>query len=224
MTSILSELPEMDFIRGDIPSPSSYSSGSINSKCTQTIAGLKIERLFFKEKVGLSAGLNYQYHNTSFGKTNEWNTGDDYFYWQIEDGSINTQYYRVKGVDQNNSYLAIPFEIRYFISQPYNFRLYGKLGLSINLLLHSETDILYLNEEMEMYSDEMIAMLNESKAIHTSMHLAGGILLGRQGHRCVNLELQMPYFFLNQPGGITNPLTGVGFEFSVLFPLNTNVE
>lgn len=222
--SVLSEIPHMDFIRGDIPSPSSYSVGSIKSQCTQAFAGFKIENFIFHEKLALSAGINYQYSNTSFGKINEWKVNNDYFYWQIENEGLSTQYYRVRGVEQNNSYIGIPLEIRYFISQPKIFRLYGKFGLNLNLLINSESDISFKTSDMEKYSEKMIAMLEKPNTFYSSVHLAGGIRIGKQGHTCTNLEVQMPYFFINQPGGITNTVTGVGFEFSVLFPLKTIEE
>lgn len=221
VVNMLGDVDEMDFIRGDIPYPGSYYISTVNSINNQWFIGAKAEKRLFEDKLGLAAGLRFLRAEYSIGPDNYWTNTGDFFYWEVERENNNTYYYKVKGIEQNNSYVGIPLEVRYFISNPYIFRLYAKIGVEFNLLLHSGTDILFKDEDMESHSSELTNMLEEPAHFVSSLYTVGGITLGKPDKPHGDIAIIFPYGYLNETGSIIKRGLGAGAQVSFIIPLKT---
>ncbi|HLO91697.1 MAG TPA: outer membrane beta-barrel protein [Lentimicrobium sp.] len=215
---------EMDFIRGDIPYPGSYYTSSVNSYNKQWFAGLKAEKRMLDNKLGLATGIKFTKADYSVGPDNYSGDTDDFFYWEVGHNNNNTLYYRVKGIEQHNSYLGIPVEARYFFSDPYGLGMYVKAGVQFDLLLNSNTDILFRDPEMEKHSGELTDMLPEPAKFISSIYAAGGITLGNPARPHADMAIIFPYGYLTETGCIVDRGLGFGCQLSLIIPLNNTQE
>ncbi|MBK9356853.1 MAG: hypothetical protein IPN08_05615 [Bacteroidales bacterium] len=111
---ISAKMPEIDFIRGDIPAyPGGYSSTYLKSYMNKGYTGIKGEVLSRNNKFGFSAGLRYIQMNSSVGRNTYWTGNTNYFYLMYRQDGVNTEYLKVKELDQRTSYLGIPLEARF---------------------------------------------------------------------------------------------------------------
>ena len=227
MTSIESEISEMDYLRGSMPSYyMGYSNNSITSLSYKSFTGIKFEIFSLSDRFGLLGGIRFSCMNSSIGKSNYWTDNTNYFYWLYRQDGINTEYLTVKEVNQKSDYIGIPIEIRYFTARrPRLCRIYFKLGIEINYLLKSKTGIVFNNPAMNFYEKDLIAMVEQPEKISSSIYCGGGFKIGRDQKPSVSFEACMPYIFLtSRSSGLLHPLFGGGFQLNFQIPIKSMAQ
>ncbi len=221
-TSIESKMSNMDNIRGDVPAYSlGYSSSSLTSLTAKSFAGIKYEIFSLNDRFGLSGGLRYSRINSSIGKKSYWGSSVNYFYWLYLQDGVNTEYLKVKEIDQKSDYIGIPVEIRFFTAKrPCVFRFYFKLGAEFNYLIQSQKDIVFFDEAMNPYKSELTGKVAQPKRFYSSLYGGGGFRFGRELKPSISIEACMPYLFLtSKSSGLVNPIFGGGVQLNIQIPI-----
>lgn len=223
---ISAKMPEMEFIRGDIPAyPGGYSSTYLKSFMNKSYAGIKAEFLSVNNRFGFSSGLRYIQMNSSVGRNTYWAGNTNYFYLMYLQEGVNTEYLKVKELDQRTSYLGIPLEARFF---PYNarlFRVYFKLGADVGFKLQSRTDVVFYNQSMDYLEDEVADLIGRPESVSASLTVSAGVRIGRASKPAINLEAGLPTIFLTSgTSGLVNPLYGGGFQVSFQLPVKPKTK
>jgi hypothetical protein len=222
MTFIESDITNMNSIRGDVPSYSNgYSTNSLTTLTYKSFIGIKSEIFSLNDRFGLSAGLRYSGIISSLGKGDYMANSTNYFYWLYSQDGVNTEYLRVKEINQKSKYIGIPVELRFFPARrPHLFRIYAKLGVEINCLLQTKTDVVFYDNAMDPYKNDIIAKIEKPSTFYSSIYGGGGIRIGRDLKPSVSLEICMPYLFLTpESTGLVNPIFGGGFQLNVQIPI-----
>jgi hypothetical protein len=226
MTFIESEMSNMDYVRGDIPSYSAgYSTNSLTSLMYKQFIGIKPEIFSLNNKLGILGGIRFSRINNSIGKEAYWTNSTNYFYWLYRQDGVNTEYLKVKEINQTSDYIGIPIEIRYFPFRPHLFSIFFKLGAEINYLLQTQTDIVFNDDAMESYQKDLTAEVGQPKSFSSSVYGAGGVRLGRESKPSISIEICVPYLFLtSESSGLVNPIFGSGFQLNVQIPIKSKVQ
>jgi len=226
ITFIGNEMKDMDFIRGDIPSYTmGYSTNSLTSLTYRRFIGIKPEIFSLNNKFGIQAGFRFSQIFNSVGKSKYWTNSSDYFYWLYRQEGVNTEYLKVKEVNQTSDYLGIPIEIRYFPIKLDLFQVFIKVGAEINFLLLSKTDIVFHDDAMELYQDDMVKKVGQPNVFSSSIYGAGGIRIGKESKPSISIEACLPYLFLtSESSGLVNPIAGGGFQINLQIPIKTKAQ
>jgi hypothetical protein len=223
---ISADITNMDYIRGDMPSyPFDNSSHNLTSLMDKVYFGIKTECFSLNDKWGVQAGLRYSQTSSSVGKNSYWGNSTNYFYVLYRQDGINTEYLKVKELKQKSGYIGIPVEVRYFPSQPHLFRLYFKVGAEVGYLIHSKTDVVFYNDAMATYQDDIRALVDKPDGFSASGFGAVGFRIGRESNQLVNIEVCFPAFFTSSASpGLLSPTTGGGFQFNFQIPIKCKAQ
>jgi len=221
-------MSDMDFIRGDVPSyptGSYYSTNNLTSLMYNSFIGIKSECFSLNNKFGFSGGIRYTRTNSSVGKNDYWSNSVDYFYLLYSQEGVNTEYLKVKEIIQKSDYVGIPLEIRYFPFRPRLFRLYFKLGAEIGFRLQSHTDVVFQDDAMEPYQNDVSAMVGKPGSISSSVSGSAGMSLGRASKPVVSFEICLPAIFItSKSSGLVSPISGGGFQLNFQIPLKSKIQ
>lgn len=227
MTFYENKMSNTENIRGGSPSYGyGYSTNSITSICQNFFIGVKAEILSMNDRFGLSAGLRYSRINSSAGKPDYWTGNTNYFYWLYRQDGVNTDYLRVREINQASDYLGIPIEFRYFTGiRPKPVRLFLKAGSELNLLLNSKKDVLFKDEAMNLYKSDIESKINDPDPFYATIYFGGGIRIGKELKPSVSLEACIASCFLSKGTfGLVDPEFGGGFQINVQIPLISKVK
>lgn len=221
------EMLKMDYIRGDVPFyyTGRKSTSYANSSIFLVYAGIKPEFIFFKNKLGITAGLNYTRMKSSIMKgENGSNSNDYFFYFLYRQNGVNTEYLKIKEINQKSDYLGIPIEIRYFLFKPRPFRFYIKLGAEFSYCLQTKTNVDFLDKAMEIYKQGVIEKYDQPKAFNTLLNGAVGFRFryGKDSKPEISVEIRILSVFLtSRPSSLADPKNGLGFQFEIQIPLKS---
>ena len=189
-------------------------------------AGITAEYFILKNRMGLTSGLKFTNARTYF-------TSDrDFFYWNLNKNDMITDYLSVKSIIQNNYFVGIPLEARFFMNRrelPVQF--YVKVGYSFNFLINTDNKIDLLHDDMDKYSPEIEKFLDKPASSYSYIYPAFGLKTGIHRNTkkmlpYISVEMRLPGFLFNRE--ITSFVKnrgdmGVGAQISVQFPLGYNV-
>jgi hypothetical protein len=223
---IESEMPNLDYIRGEIASyPGGYTNSSLTGLSDKSYFGIKPGYFTLNNKLGIQAGIRFSRINNSVGKNSYLTNTSDYFYFLYREDGVNTEYLKVNQIIQKSDYLGIPVEISYFPFNPHFFRIYFKLGAELNFRLQTSTDIVFNDEAMEIYQAELAAKVGQPGPLNVSAYGAAGVRLGRESKPSFSIELSLPCLFLTpESSGLANPLFGSGIQINYQIPIKTRVQ
>ena len=227
MTVMGSEMSNMDYVRGNISDYyDGYSTNSLTSLTYRSFVGIKYEIYSLNDRFGLLGGLRFSRMNSSIGKSDYWTSGTNYFYWLYRQEGINTEYLKVKEINQTSDYIGIPLELRFFpAKRPHLFRLYFKLGAEINYLIQTQKDLIFYNHTMDPYKQDLLEKVGQPKTFYSSLYGGGGIRFGKDMKPSVSIEMCMPYLFLtSESAGLVNPIVGGGFQVNIQIPIKSKVQ
>ncbi|HLO59877.1 MAG TPA: hypothetical protein VK179_14110 [Bacteroidales bacterium] len=227
LTFIESEISDIDYIRGEMPTYyMGYTTDAITSWSYKDFVGIKYEILSLNDRFGLLGGIRFSFMNSSIGKNRYFYHNTNYFYWLYRQDGINTEFLKVKEINQKSSYIGIPVEIKYFTGRrPHLFQLYFKLGFEVNCLLGSGTDIIFLNPAMETYEDDIHSQLKKPGRINAAVYGGGGFRIGRDMKPSLSIEACMPYLVINSgTSGMLKPLYGGGFQVNFQIPIKSSAK
>jgi len=225
MNLIACKMTNMDYIRGNVPSYTGYSTNRISSMMYNEFIGIKPEVFLLNNRFGLSGGLRFMHINSSIGNNTYSSNSTYYFYMLYRCDGINTEYLKVNGISQKSDYIGIPIEIRYFANGPCLFRLYFKLGAEIEYLLQSKTDVVFYDNAMEPYQKDVIAIVGKPNSFSSSLNGSMGFRIGRLSKPSVSLEICFASLFLtSKSSNLVNPIYGGGFQLNVQIPIKSKAK
>lgn len=226
ITFIESEMPDMDYIRGEIATyPGGYTKSSLTGISYKSYFGLKPGYFTLSNKLGIQTGIRFSRINNSVGKNSYLANTTDYFYCLFREDGVNTEYLKVNQIIQKSDYLGIPLEISYFPFNPHLFRFYFKLGAELNFRLQTRTDIVFTDEAMEIYQTELATKVGEPETLNVSVYGATGVRIGKESKPSFSIELSLPCLFLTpETSGLANPLFGSGIQVNYQIPITSKVK
>jgi hypothetical protein len=210
--------PDYEFIRGRIGWYNFTYKRSISSYAYSWHTGLNIEMRSANTKFGYSIGVRYINYTGYLGAKDSYD--DEFFYVKLKESGTQTDYIRVKSVNQTNRYIGVPVEFRYLPFKPMLFRPYMKLGFDFNFKIKDSSNVNFENNEMDKYEDVVTKMFDEAEDFYSTMYLGFGVKFGRVGKVNLNINAQVPAFVLTgNSAGLVKPVAGGGVNVSVQIPL-----
>jgi hypothetical protein len=227
MTFMSCKMKNVNYVRAEMPvyPMDYYSSSSVYSMMYNSFVGLKPEFFLKNDKFGIAAGLRYTRTNASIGKDQYPATSTNFFYLLYRQDGINTEYLKVKEIIQASDCIGIPLEIRYFVYKPRLFRLYFKLGAEANFRLRTKTDVVFFDNAMEPYEDEVTGIVGQPELFSASIYGSVGLRIGKNSKPSVSIELCAPVIALNpESSSMVSPIAGGGFQVNIQLPYKYKVQ
>lgn len=222
---LIGDLIFKDNIRSDMSSY--YSNGSasdknISSYCTSVYAGVASEWFFLNNKIGISTGLRFTRLNSIANKEG---MTTPYFYLLYQQNGLNTEYLRIKEINQKSDYLGIPLDFKFFIFRNELSKFYVKTGVVFNFKLQTKTEISFYDPSMNSYSGSVSGMVGNPNGFSLGFNLSGGYQLVLPHLPVVNVECSLPSAILTrEKKGLLDPMSGAGIQISVMFPLKNKAQ
>ena len=191
------------------------SSGHVINKM---YVGIKYEALYHNNTIGIASGLRFNQLSAQLDHHKNY----DAFIWLLRQDEQTSNYVMIRSMKQENHYVAVPLEIRYFpVKSDLFFKYYFKLGGALNYRFSTNFNIDFQNPEMSKYANEVIAHIMKPCTFSGFIFPAFGFRWGKNDQTWVNLEFQFPGFIIAQrKHSFVDPNFGLGMQLSVLLPLN----
>jgi hypothetical protein len=220
MNFIGGKMSDMDHVRGDVPSYSSANpANNLTSLMYSSFVGIKPEYFSLNNKFGFGAGLRYSHMISTVGRNDYWSDNTNYFYWLYRQEGINTEYLKIKEINQKSDYIGIPVEVRYFPFKPHLFKWYVKAGADISFKLKSQTDVVFFDDAMEPYQNDVAAVVGKPGSVISSLYWAWGVKIGSDSKPSVSFEICLPTIITDpESPGLVNATAGSGFQLNVQIP------
>jgi len=187
--------------------------------------GFRFEYRVINNLFGLSGGLRYSRMVTSIGRDSYLSSDPDYFYVNYYQSELNTEYAKVREINQKGDYLGIPLEVRLYPRKEHRIKLYYKAGVSFNLKVHSKSDISFFNESMEQYQADVIKVVENASSNFTTFHIGLGLKIGKSNKPGISIETYTPIGVRFPKGSyFVKPLAGSGFQLLLSVPLKTKEQ
>jgi len=141
----------------------------------------------------------------------------DYYLWKISETGINTHYVSIESIDQNNFFIGVPMEIRYFTRSRDSFvRHYFVFGASLMFLMASTNNVSFIFPDMNKYRNEINAQLDKPDFFQGYIHIGTGLKIGKSSRPHAYAEFFVPIMV---GGGKMNSFTqtygAAGFGINV---------
>ncbi|GEM_PF-1239747 len=213
--------PDYKFIRGNVSWHDHVYNSDIASFAFSWHAGLGVELQSANTRFGYSIGVRYTIYMGFLGATTYDNDDDDdFFYVRLEENGTQTDYLRVKSINQINSYVGIPLEFRYLLFKPMLFRPYMKLGADFNFKINDSSNVKFKDDVMDKYEEDVAKLFDEAEDFYSTMYFGIGVKVGRVGKINFNIDARIPAFVLTgKKAGLVQPIAGGGVNISVQVPL-----
>ncbi len=214
--------PEKDYIRAvNDPSLVAYSTDKIKALMVLKYIGIKFEYRIIKNSIGLSGGLRYTRMNTSIGRTSYLTNSPDFFYVSFNHDGLNTEFAKVRELSQKVNYLGVPLELTYYPVNPKVIAFYYRAGVSFNVKLSSESDVLFFNDLMKTYRNEVIRVVEKACPYYTTFNLGLGLKVGKSEKPGFFIEAYAPIGVIYPDNSyFVKPLAGGGFRIMARVPIN----
>ena len=149
-----------------------------------------------------------------------------YFYFCTQQNGLNTEYYRIKEINQTTNYLGIPIEAKIYLMCPHFIRYYCKLGFEFNYQISNQANVIFNNEAMNSATADVIKALGKAPDnINMLGTFALGIKIGKENKPTCSIEGYLPTgFFSNYTSTIVTSNLGYGISIKIQFPLNYFVK
>lgn len=198
-----------------------YSSGYVSSYTDAFFVSARWEHFYNKFKTGISIGLRYTGYKGEI--TGYSSMSANFFYLRYSMQDSDTKFARVKSINESNSFVSIPIEIRVV---PFNYKdlgFFAKAGSDIGILnLKQTTTISFQESSMKQYHDDIVANItNETNPFYSTLYTSVGMQYGKVNKPRYVFEVQLPSLFLsNNNFALTNLDTFSGIVFSIQIPIN----
>jgi hypothetical protein len=208
-----------DYIRGDI---NPYSYGNVTDQLTNLLYykyfGVKFEYRVLHNKIGISSGLRYTRMNGSIGKTSYWSSTTDFYYVQFDNNGTTTEYAKVKEINQKSNFIGVPLELRVypFDDHPVNF--FGEIGASFNLSLGSKTDIVFFDNSMNTYRNQVEKVIEAPWLYYATYNIGAGFKIGRLTKPGVDIGANIVGMLVPDKSSLIKPDVGGGIQLMIRVP------
>jgi hypothetical protein len=214
--------PDKDYIRAvNDPLESEYYSDKIKALMMLECIGLKFEYRTVNNKFGFSGGLRYTRMNASIGRDSYMSSAPDYFYVNYSQNSLNTEYAKVRELNQKTDYLGIPIELRIYPYKDRKVSFYYKAGVSFNLKFNSKSDIVFYNNFMETYRNDVIKVIEKAAPYYTTFNFGIGLKVGKSEKPGFSVEVNAPLgVIFPDKSYFVKPQAGGGVQIMARIPIN----
>ncbi len=198
-----------------------YSSGYVSSYTEAFFVSARWEQFYNKLKTGISVGLRYTGYKGEITGYSSMNA--DFFYLRYSMQDSDTKFARVKSIDESNSFVSIPIEIRFV---PYHYKdlgFFAKVGSDFSILsFNQSTKITFQESSMSEYHDEIVSNITkETSSFYSTFYTTVGMQYGKENRPRYVFEVLLPSFFLTTNNfTLTNLDTFSGIIFSIQIPFN----
>jgi len=194
-------------------------SNSISSEMTISSVGIKPGMSFFQNKVGVYTGLRYTQMNSTLSKNSS--VDGAFFYLSDKSSTVNTEYYKVRHITEDNDYLGIPLEIIVLPFKNDYLDLYLKVGGELNFKFHTSREIEFANIAMKPYQQMLLDNAKVTpNSIYSSVYSAVGVRMGKKNRVKYDLELVLPSYILTKNNSsLVIPEFYSGIKFAVQIPI-----
>ena len=167
-------------------------------------------------RLAVAAGVRFSFNKSEFY------SDKSYFLWKINEENLTTNYVRVSGIDQNNFYVGVPIEVKYFTGSSDLFvRQYFKAGMLFNFLASSKSSVHFLNEKMNKYEDNIRGQIGKPSSLSGYLYLGFGLKIGRMKNPFGTVEIQAPIRVFknkNLSSFTKEPEAGFGVQTTLYIP------
>ncbi len=223
MPFVVTQMHNHDFIRNET-APRYYEesmSDNLSSSMTITYGGLTAEFMNKNNRLGITTGLRYTNLYSELGDASS-ESVKDFFYLMYKQDETNTEYLKINGIKQVSHYLGIPLEIRCYPFKPRIFRLYFKVAADINLQFLSNTNVKFVNNEMEIYEKEVKDKFGKPSALYSHVGASMGFRFGKDDRPSFSYELCLPSFIVTpNSSSLVKPEAIIGFQLNYQLPLKS---
>lgn len=212
-------LKDYPYIRGDL---STYGTGNVSygllGYSSKWYTGLNMEIRSFNNKFGYLIGVRYSQLSSTL-TANSSSATNEYFYYLLGQEGLNTDYLKIKSIEERSRYIGIPLEVRYFFYEPRFMRLYAKASTVISSRLNTDHKIEFFNQAMEAYNDDVEDNFEEPSDLLWELGVAVGLRIGEDDGPALNIEVNMPSFFLSKnASNLVDPNVGFGVRAGFQYP------
>ncbi len=225
VVSLVGNLKETDFIRGDVSSYQGYYYGygydnfsTVACSGFRNFYGIKAE-MALSEKISISSGLRFIWSETNAGK-DKYDGSSAWFYWLWKEDQTSSDYLRVSNFSQTSYYLGIPVEGKLYLEflRGSFFRCYAKVGAEFNFLLADNAQVTLMDETMQIHENDLVKQIPEPGSFNSCLYGAGGITIGKRN--TFNFEVLMPFGVLGkQSNTLISQTIGTGLKIDFMIPV-----
>jgi len=195
----------------------------LNTLSFYTSFGAHAEYVTVSNKFGFILGLRYTYMRNSISYDESW-TNQTYFYYLYSQDSLRTDYLKVHQITQQNRYIGIPLEIKYYwFRRPYKASPYIIAGAEMRYRMKSQTSLIMHDSNMKQFEDKILQDVQEPTNMHVSPYIGIGIKIGKEPKPTLLVESNVPFASIpSKSYGMVQPDAGAGVRVSAQFPLNSD--
>jgi hypothetical protein len=219
--------PEKDYIRAMNSSYffADHFAESIHGMMMIPYAGVRYERMISGNFLGISGGLRYSIMYSFIGRPSCMTGSDDYFYVNYNENGTDTEYARVTELNQKTGYVGIPLELRMTPGKDRFIKVFFKAGFSFNFKLHSASNVVFYDDSMNQYKNEVLGLIEDPAGYYSAFNLGGGLKIGRNTGTSVILGMNAPALVLI-PGNdeFVKPVAGGGISLIVRIPFKKEIQ
>jgi len=208
-------ISEIDYLSEFYMGTCEYDTGH---RLDMAYAGLKYEAVFLKNRLGVSTGIRFYQFSSTLNHHRDY----DFFIWMLNQEETASDYVTIRSINQKSHSVGLPLEIRFFPAKSDRFfKQYIKIGGAMNYRMTTKNAIDFYKPEMSKYDGQVSGKIVNPCTFSGFVFPAIGFRWGKNNQPWFNAEFQFPGFIIaERPHAFVHPDVGVGFQFSVLFPLN----
>lgn len=225
VTAFVNELPDNLKIRGDVPKyyyGNEPSATMVNGYMHKQFLGLKAE-IVIRDKFGWSVGVRYSQMKSSITKNDDYN--NDYFYLVTTETGTNTEFMKVRSIQQSSDYVGVPIEFRYFPYMPRKFRVFIKLAAEGTILLQTQKSVTFGDDAMANYENDVTKNIKDPAKLSSLLYGGFGIKYGQKSKPSISIEFSGPAWFASyKSNGMLNPVVGGGVQVNIQIPIGSKTE
>lgn len=148
-----------------------------------------------------------------------------FMYLFVSSEGTTTNFAKATKISQTSQYMGIPVEFRWYLPSYHFVRSYVKLGATFNYRIATTTRATFTTDVANEFNSDIESKVGKPDSFYSMGYAAIGLRYGKEYGPSVNIEGVLPSFvFTPNSSSLTNPLTGVGVQVTIQFPLNFKSE
>ena len=216
IASVTSNLKGNWSVRQDVESYDYRDGGnSLSYNAWLMSCGVKPEYQLLNDKLGILTGIQYLRTMSNLSKDNT------YFYLRYKQEGANTEFARIKRVEECSNYIGIPVELKYHLAYREGVSLFVRIGTDFNFKMNSDIRADFVNDLMKEREHEILDNIDVStKSFYSTFYYSVGLRMGQKGKIGVNAELVLPSIYLTSNNfAIVDPQNFWGARVSLEIPV-----
>jgi len=151
--------------------------------------GIKPEYTLSK-RFAVSVGVRFVYNKLKL------NADQDCFLWKISETETKTDYVRIKNITQNNYYIGIPLQIKFFPNEKdYFVRHYFVFGTALNFLIASPISVTFKDKKMDVYASQVLNQIGKPSIFQGYLYGGIGLKIGNSKYPFGVIEFHLNYMY-----------------------------